>query len=191
MAGRGGPPVAPPRYLQLPPTKPNLPGPFSGFQMTILAVRLAFESERCKKPSNPGTACGKPQPKALLLQPPWRLLQVQMFWHSTSFYESPKRPWQYSYEPGRLASRPYCTRHACHQSLLYYVAVSLATKQQSTSSSTAAISRLTGMLLETIRATYQTSYSLSWPLQDWSSSPDGVWKGGRLASTKELAAYST
>jgi hypothetical protein len=38
IAGRGGPPVAPPRNLQLPPTKPNLPGPFSGFQMTIPAV---------------------------------------------------------------------------------------------------------------------------------------------------------
>jgi hypothetical protein len=38
-AGRGGPPVAPPRKLQLPPTKANFPGPFSGFQMTIPAVR--------------------------------------------------------------------------------------------------------------------------------------------------------
>ncbi len=34
-AGRGGPPVAPPRKLQLSSTKANLPGPFSGFQMTI------------------------------------------------------------------------------------------------------------------------------------------------------------
>ncbi len=37
-AGRDGPPVAPPRKLQLLPTKANLPGPFSGFQMTIPAV---------------------------------------------------------------------------------------------------------------------------------------------------------
>ncbi len=32
---RGGPPVASPKKLQIPPTKANLPGPFSGFQMTI------------------------------------------------------------------------------------------------------------------------------------------------------------
>ncbi len=38
-AGIGGPPVAPPRKLQLQPTKANLPGPFSGFQMTIPDVR--------------------------------------------------------------------------------------------------------------------------------------------------------
>ncbi len=37
-AGRGGPPMAPPKTLQLPPTKANLPGPFSGFQMTIPAI---------------------------------------------------------------------------------------------------------------------------------------------------------
>ncbi len=38
-AGRGGPPAAPPRKPQLQPIKANLPGPFSGFQMTIPAVR--------------------------------------------------------------------------------------------------------------------------------------------------------
>ncbi len=38
-AGRGGLPVAPPMNLQSLPTKANLPGPFSGFQMTIPAVR--------------------------------------------------------------------------------------------------------------------------------------------------------
>jgi hypothetical protein len=37
-AGRGGPPVAPPRELQLSSTKANLPGPLCGFQMTISAV---------------------------------------------------------------------------------------------------------------------------------------------------------
>jgi hypothetical protein len=37
-AERGGPPVAPPRKLQLPPTKANFPGPYSGFQMTIPTV---------------------------------------------------------------------------------------------------------------------------------------------------------
>jgi hypothetical protein len=37
-AGRGGPPVAPPKTLQSPPTKANLPGLFSGFQMTIPAI---------------------------------------------------------------------------------------------------------------------------------------------------------
>ncbi len=37
-AGRCVPPVAPPRKLQLLPTKANLPGPFSGFKMTITAV---------------------------------------------------------------------------------------------------------------------------------------------------------
>jgi hypothetical protein len=74
--GRGGPPVAPPKKCQLPPTKVGMPEPFSGFQMTILTVLYAYESKRCKKPSNPGTACGKPQPKALLLQPLLRLLQA-------------------------------------------------------------------------------------------------------------------
>jgi hypothetical protein len=39
MAGRGGPPAAPPRKLQLQPIKADLPGSFSGFQMTIPAVR--------------------------------------------------------------------------------------------------------------------------------------------------------
>ncbi len=86
--------MAPPRKLQLQPTKANLPGPFSGFQMTIPDVRLAYKSEQCEKPSNPGIACGKPQPKALLPQPPLRLPQVRMFWHFTSFYESQKQPWQ-------------------------------------------------------------------------------------------------
>ncbi len=38
-AERGRPPIAPPRKLQQPPTKTILPGPFSGFQMTIPAVR--------------------------------------------------------------------------------------------------------------------------------------------------------
>ncbi len=38
-AGRGGPPVAPPRELQLQPTKADLPRPFSGFQMLIPNVR--------------------------------------------------------------------------------------------------------------------------------------------------------
>ncbi len=38
MAGRGRPPVAPPRKLQLQQTKVNLPGLFSGFQMTIPAI---------------------------------------------------------------------------------------------------------------------------------------------------------
>jgi hypothetical protein len=33
--GRGGLPVAPPKKLQLQPTKANLPATFSGFQMTI------------------------------------------------------------------------------------------------------------------------------------------------------------
>ncbi len=37
--GGGGPPAAPPRKLQLQPTKVNMPGPFSGFQMTIPAIR--------------------------------------------------------------------------------------------------------------------------------------------------------
>ncbi len=36
--GRGGPPVALSKKLQLPPIKANLPGPLSGFQMTIPAV---------------------------------------------------------------------------------------------------------------------------------------------------------
>ncbi len=38
-AGRGGPPMAPPRKLQLPPTIANLTGPYSGFQITITDVR--------------------------------------------------------------------------------------------------------------------------------------------------------
>ncbi len=38
-AERGGPPVAPPRKHQQHPTKANLPGPSSGFQMTIPAAR--------------------------------------------------------------------------------------------------------------------------------------------------------
>ncbi len=36
--GRGRPPVAPPRKLQLSSTKANLPGTFSSFQMTIPAI---------------------------------------------------------------------------------------------------------------------------------------------------------
>jgi hypothetical protein len=35
MVGRDGSPVAPPRKLQLQPTKANFPRPFSGFHMTI------------------------------------------------------------------------------------------------------------------------------------------------------------
>ncbi len=38
-AGRGRPPVAPPRKPQLSSTKTKLPGPFSGFHMTIPADR--------------------------------------------------------------------------------------------------------------------------------------------------------
>ncbi len=146
--------MAPPRKLQLPPTKANLPRPCSGFQMTIPAVCQAYDSERCEKPSKTGTACGKPQPKALLLQPPLRLLQGQMFWHSTSFYESRKRPWQCGYEPERMASMPSYIRHACHQSFPHYAAVGLATKQQNTSSSTAAVFQLQGTPSETTRAAY-------------------------------------
>ncbi len=37
-AGRGGPPVAPPRKLQPPPTKAIFPELLIGFQMTILAI---------------------------------------------------------------------------------------------------------------------------------------------------------
>jgi hypothetical protein len=38
-AWKGGPHVAPPRKTQQTLTKANFPGPFSGFQMTIPAVR--------------------------------------------------------------------------------------------------------------------------------------------------------
>jgi hypothetical protein len=127
--------------------------------MTIPTVCQAYDSQQSAKPSMPGTASGKPQPKALPLQPPLRLLKAQLFWHSTSFYESQKGPWQCSYEPERMASMPSYIRHACHQSFPHYAAVGLATKQQNTSSSTAAIFQLQGMPLETTRAAYQTTNS--------------------------------
>jgi hypothetical protein len=82
-----------------------------------------------------------------------------MFWHFTSFYESLKQPWQCSYKLGRMASMPSYTRHACHQSFPHFAAVGLATRQQNISLSAAAIFKLQGRLLETIRAAYQTTNS--------------------------------
>ncbi len=50
-AGRGGPPVAFPRKLQLLPTKANLPGPFYGFQMTIPVVCKPTKASNAKSPA--------------------------------------------------------------------------------------------------------------------------------------------
>jgi hypothetical protein len=85
-----------------------------------------------------------------------RLFQVQMFWLFTSIYEGQKRPWQCSYKLGRMATLPFYNRNTCQQSFPHFAAVGLATRQQNTSSSTAAIFQLQGMPLETIRVAYQT-----------------------------------
>jgi hypothetical protein len=75
-----------------------------------------------------------------------KFLQVQMFWHSTSFYKHHKGPWQCSYKPRRTASMTFYNWHACPLSFPHFAAVGLATRQKNTSSSTAAIFWLQGTL---------------------------------------------
>ncbi len=137
--GKDGPPRASPSKFQPLPTKANFLGPSNCSQKTINNACLASELAHCKKPSNFGTAFGKHQLKAVLTPPPLRLLKVQMFWHSTSFYESQKQPWQCSYGRARMASMPSFTRHACPLCCPHSAAVGLDSRQPNTSSSTASI----------------------------------------------------
>jgi hypothetical protein len=104
--GLDWPPGAFPKQLQLASTKAEFPGPFNGYQTPFHAALSDYKHVQFEKPNNPGTASGKPQQEALLLQSQLKLLQAQMFWHSTSFYKSLKQPWLCSYGPTRIVSMP-------------------------------------------------------------------------------------
>jgi hypothetical protein len=170
--GSGRPPGASPKRAQHHPTKADFPGPFNGFQMTIHAALQACKRTQNGKPSSPGIACGKPQHPALLPHISLKLLQVQMFWHSTSLYGSRKRHWQCSYGPARMASMPSYTRHVCPLCCPHFAAVSLDTRQPNTSSSIAAIFQQPDRPLETTRGIYQTLNSSSPPQQAYRKSPN-------------------